>query len=148
VRIANGLWRTVTDFGVTVFDSAGQRISDGPVDYPIGRKVVELDSSSIGQLVDVELFPAFALETGSGDWSADVRLSFQAREPQALQLQSSGPDNGVSIVPSGNVLVSFVPPSDGLPLPDDFEPLVEVKAGTEGGVAAVWRGPAVWSFDE
>ena len=142
VEVTQGLWRRVTDFGVTVFDSVGRRVSEGPVDYPVGRQAIEVDSSLTGQLLDVELLPAFALEDGPGDWSAIVRLSFLTKTPIALSVEPAGAESGFLIVPSGSVLVTFVPPLQGLLMPEGFVPLVEIEATPERGVPAVRRGPA------
>jgi subtilisin family serine protease len=144
VEVATGLWRRITDFGVTVFDSVGRRIADGPVDYPVSRQAIEIDSSLIGQLLNVELLPAFALEDDPGDWSAEVRLSFLSHKAIALPVEPTGDQSGFRIVPSGSVLVTFIPPLEGLLQPEGFVPLLEIEANPERGVASVRRGASGW----
>jgi hypothetical protein len=144
LEVTQDFWHEITDFGVTVFDSGGRRISDGPVDYAVGRQVVEIDSSLVGELLEVELLPAFARADASMDWSAYAKVSFLTDEPVALPQEVPASADGVPIVPSGSVLVAFTRPSAELPQPDGFLPLIEIEAKPHDGVPALRRAPVRW----
>ncbi len=142
IEVPPRIWQRLTDFGVTVFDSAGRRISEGPVDYATSRQGIELGTAMPGRLLDVELFPAFALPQEPAGWTARVRISFLADEPAVLaRADLPSGDDGLLIVPSGSVVVEFSPSLEQLLLPEEFLPLYEIQARPQRGMAAHWRGP-------
>src|SRR4029077_10231712 len=55
-------WDDFTDFGVTEFDSSGQQVGQGALNYAFGRHAVDARATAAlkGRPLTVELFPAFA----------------------------------------------------------------------------------------
>lgn len=82
VQLPGSLWSRFTDFGVSVFDSTGQLISEGPLNYAFGRQEVALEKT--GGALTVELFPAWALPDPGAAWEAEVRVQFLAAAPLLL----------------------------------------------------------------
>jgi len=140
VALDQDTWQRLTDFGVTVFDSVGLKIADGPLDYRVGRHTVELDSASRDALVDVELFPAFARPTAGERWTADLRITFLATQPIEL-LPDSSSERTVVLYPSASAVVGFVLPAEPPSLPEGFTPLVEAEAQPESGPPSIRRAP-------
>jgi hypothetical protein len=62
VEVTPEIWNAVTDFAITVFDSAGARLGNGAMNYPFHR--VRLDSlpprRPEGYRATLDLFPGFA----------------------------------------------------------------------------------------
>jgi len=142
VSAPRDLWHRLTDLGMTVFDSAGNKISDSPLNYAVGRHAVSIDSTRRGGRLDIEVFPAFARSAPESRWTVDVELSFLTEFPIPIAAQDSSESVAISLIPSANGLVSFGQPTSWLALPDRFEPLLEITATPENGPAAVRRGPA------
>ncbi|HXF96452.1 MAG TPA: S8 family serine peptidase, partial [Gemmatimonadales bacterium] len=132
VRLPPEQWDWFTDFGVTVFDSAGHQVGHEPLNYAVGRQSVDVESPGPGAPLVVELFPAFAWADRAPPWQALVSVRFLLREPRPL---SEGPD--VSVVPGGRVRVPLPSPGS-LPLPHGFVPLVQASLG--GAVRRVTVG--------
>ncbi|HVH68946.1 MAG TPA: S8 family serine peptidase [Gemmatimonadales bacterium] len=120
-------WDDFTDFGVTDFDSAGQQVGQGALNYALGRHTVTVPPTLRGHPVTVELFPAFARANGTHPWRASVRVRFLLEEPRSL-----GGEADVTVVPGGRVAVPLPKHAD-LPLPDDFAPLAELRVRPKGG---------------
>ena len=114
-------WDELTDFGVTVFDSAGAQVSQGPLNYAFGRQSFEVAARLAAQAITIELFPAFALAQAAHPWRATVRVRYLLGEAHPL----GGPMD-LGIVPGGRVLVP-VAEVPALALPDGFWPLVEAR---------------------
>jgi hypothetical protein len=131
-------WNEFTDFGVTDFDSTGQQVGQGALNYAFGRHAVLVPAALRGHPLTVELFPAFARENGARPWRASVRIRFLLAEPRPL-------GGGAEIsVPTGGRTAVRLPsaPSPGeLPLPEGFGPLVELRVHplSGGGPDAVRR---------
>ena len=140
VRLPLDVWHALTDFGVTVFDSAGQLLSEGPLDYSFGRQTLDVEESSRGGYVDVELFPAFAHLQPPSRWSADVEISFLADSARELTLENSTLDTSAALSPGAAWSVSIAPVPDTFEVPELFAPLVEITARPETGPASVRRG--------
>src|SRR6185503_11822800 len=119
VDLAKELWNTLTDFGVTVFDSAGQQIGQGPMNYSLARQIVKVDSLRRGRRLEIELHPAFAHLKAPDSWSARVRVSFVADRPVPV-------DGRMAVnVPGGASASIAIPPAPpGLTAPDGFQPLL------------------------
>jgi hypothetical protein len=137
VEVAAETWVRLTDFGVTVFDSSGQQVSQGPLNYPFGRQVVSLDSVTAGMPLTVELLPAFARAPAAGGWSATAQLTFVARQPVALKL--SQPLNGAPLtVPAGaGATFRFDAPPAPFGEIEGFRPLLRATARAHSGPASV-----------
>jgi subtilisin family serine protease len=135
VALPEKLWTRVTDFALSVWDSTGALIGEQPLNYAVTRHSVTVDTLA-GALLEVELFPAFALKADTSTWSASVELSFLATEPLAAE------EPRKVAVESGKPAVLTtpgVPP--GVSLPDGFVPLLETTARPDEGAATARRGP-------
>lgn len=137
VEVAAETWLRLTDFGVTVFDSAGQQVSQGPLNYPFGRQLVSLDSVPAGMPITIELLPGFARVAPAGGWSASAQLTFVARQPVALRLTQPG-DNASLTVPAGAVATfKFDSPSATFGELEGFRPVLRATARGQSGPASV-----------
>ena len=134
VAMPRGQWHEFTGFGVTEFDSTGQQVGQGPLNYSVGRERLRIAALRDRPLL-IELYPAFARSDGARPWRAAVRVQFLLEREQPL-----GDGQRVSIVPGGRVVmpVFATPP---LVLAAGFAPLVETRVHPETvpGVAAVRR---------
>jgi subtilisin family serine protease len=128
VELPEGAWNQYTDFGVTVFDSAGAQVGQGPLNYRIGRQEVEIRRRHRGQTFTIELYPAFALPDPPESWNADVRVSLIARKPTALALVGADSTNTVVIEAGETTALQFTAPAADLGIPEGFSPLIEVTA--------------------
>jgi len=133
VKVARDKWRELTDFGVTVFDAAGRKLSDGPLNYAVGRQQVELPPAVRGTRLTVELLPAFALVSPPMRWSASVALSFLAEEPRALAADSVSGSSALTLPPVGTGTVRFAWPETELDSLSGFTPLLEIHVVPERG---------------
>ena len=130
VQMPREQWNEFTDFGVTDFDSSGQQIAQGPLNYAFGRHGFSVPVALQGHSLTVELFPAFARVEGAHPWRATVRVRFLLREGQPF-----GSGSNVSVVPGGRAALNWgrVPE---LALPEGFAPLVELRVRAPGGLGA------------
>ena len=132
-------WDDFTDFGVTDFDSTGQQVGQGALNYAFGRHAVDARAVAPlrGRTLTVELFPAFARYNGAHPWRATVRVRFLLAHPRGV-----GGSTDVHVVVGGRALVPLARPPE-LTLPEGFTPLIEVRIHpTDGiGVDAVRRLP-------
>src|SRR5438445_1402933 len=60
VQMPREQWDEFTDFGVTEFDSTGQQVGQGAMNYAVGRHSFEIPPARRDRPITVELFPAFA----------------------------------------------------------------------------------------
>ncbi len=124
VAVPRGEWTEFTGFGVTEFDSAGQQVGRGPLNYSTGRQRLGL-AALRGQPLVIELYPAFARAGGVRPWHATVRLRFLLEREQAL----GGPQR-LAIVPGARVVLPPAP-APTLAFPAGFVPLVETRVHPE-----------------
>lgn len=130
VRMPPEQWDEFTDFGVTVFDSMGQQVSQGPLNYAFGRQGFDVPDSPAGRerALTVELFPCYALPARARAWRATVRVRFLL--PAARPF---GDERDVAVVAGGRArLPAGAAPA--LELPEGFRPLVEARARAATGV--------------
>ncbi len=132
VRVPEPVWRRVTDFGVTVFDVAGHKLSDGPLHYTIGRQSVPLDAVASGDTLLVELAPAFADPAGDHTWEGELLTDFLRADPIAL-VASSTIGAAFALPPGGVTEHAFSWPADSLAARWDGAPLVEHTVRLEDG---------------
>jgi hypothetical protein len=140
VELPGALWHQLTDFGVTVFDSAGLRLSDGPLDYRFGRLSLPLDSTQLGALLLVELYPAFAYTLPAETWRAEVQVTYIGRERVPLPPLGYGADATVELRPGSGLGLQFAPVPVEVEVPAGYVPFVEVTAAPAKGPAATRRG--------
>src|SRR5207253_5238172 len=134
VELPRERWREFTDFGVTEFDSAGQQVSQGPLEYAFGRQAFALPASLRGRPLTIELYPGFARDQGIHAWRATLRVRFLLSEPRSL-----GNGRDITVLPGGRAPLPAQPTRE-LALPEGFAPLVELRVhGSVGAPDATRR---------
>jgi tripeptidyl-peptidase II len=126
VELPREAWRELTDFGVTEFDSTGQQVSQGPLEFAFGRQSFALPAALPGHPITVELYPGFARAKGAHPWRATLRVRFLLREPRP-----EGDDRDITVLPGGRAPLPARRTRD-LALPEGFAPLVELKVRSSG----------------
>ena len=133
VEMPRAQWGRFTDFGVTVFDTSGQLLNDGPLNYAVGRQAFAVPAGAAGAPAVIELFPALALPDHAEPWQATVRVRFL--------LDSAGPAasrRAVAVVAGGRSAVdagTVTPPA----LPAGFHPLLDARVTVPGAADAERR---------
>ena len=127
VQMPREQWDEFTDFGVTDFDSTGQQVGQGAMNYAFARHSFDVAPGLRKAPVTIELFPAFARDGGAQPWRATVRVRFLFRDPQPF-----GGARDVTVVAGGRAVAPLTQPPL-LALPVGFTPLVEVSAQAPGG---------------
>lgn len=123
-------WNDFTDFGVTDYDSTGQQVGQGALNYAVGRHTLTVPPALRGHPLTIELFPAFAREDGVHPWPAQVSVRFLLAAPRPL-----GDGTDMKVVPGGHAAVPLGKAPGDLSLPEGFAPLVELRVQSPGGVA-------------
>ena len=129
VQMPREQWDVFTDFGVTEFDSTGQQVGQGAMNYAFGRHGFDVAASLKGRPLTVELFPAFARENGARPWRATARIRFLLREPRAAV---EGTD--LTVVPGGRAALRFGKTME-LAVPEGFARLIELRLHAPTGEA-------------
>ncbi|MGH9258653.1 MAG: hypothetical protein ACRD08_01965, partial [Acidimicrobiales bacterium] len=130
VRLPPERWGEFTDFGVTVFDSTGQQVSQAPMNYAVGRQRFAVTPALAGRPLTIELFPAYARVEARAPWPAEVHVRFLASAPRILV----PPEPGL-VVAGGRSRLTF----GALPMleaPPGFGPLVELRVRPARGPGA------------
>ena len=136
LAIPETLWSRLTDFAVTIWDSTGRVVSQGPINYAISRERFEVGSLR-GQTIELELFPAFASADAKLGWEADLEIAFLADGVIARAI----PDTVAArqLQPWATEIVPAAMP-DSLPhMPAGFLPLLEATLRQEGRLMATRR---------
>lgn len=123
-------WRHFTDFGVTEFDSAGQQVAQGPLEYAFGRQAFAVPAALRGHPLTIELYPGFARERNIPPWRGTVRVRFLLSEPREL-----GDGRDLTVLAGGRARLPL-PQVRDLALPDGFAPFVELRVRPASGGAA------------
>ncbi|MFQ5705391.1 MAG: S8 family serine peptidase [Gemmatimonadales bacterium] len=139
VTLDEEYWSRVTDFGVTVFDSTGAKLADGPLNYSFGRLTLPLDSLGYKGNMSIELIPAYAHLEPPAEWEADVRISFMPPAAIPFIFADSSREFAISLAPGSAEAVSATGSVGVVAIPDGFTPLVQVRAETPGGPVAIRR---------
>jgi hypothetical protein len=142
VSLPESLWNQVTDVGALIRDGAGRVLSDQPLEYASGRRLVALDSVSRSGPMVLGLRPAFARSTGEAAWKARVRLVFLREEGVALEVLGMGRVASVTLPPKASIGLQFSPVPPDVEVPPGYAPLVDVVATPRHGPAATRRGAA------
>jgi subtilisin family serine protease len=117
-------WSRFTDFGLTLFDSAGRQIEKQPLNYAFGRLQAKLPDHPAGMRVELGLFPGFA-DTTDQSWTA--RVSMRLYADSAVTLEPVG--EPAITIPAGKAsTVRFTLPESPWPLGDGFFPLAVLAA--------------------
>jgi hypothetical protein len=129
VEMPREQWEWFTDFGLTVFDSAGQQVDAAPLNYARGRLTYSVSPRLAGHPAVIELYPAFARENAASPWQASVRIRFFRDSSEAL----GGPQL-LNVVAGGRIVL----PAALLPfgLPDGLDPLVQWRLSPVRGSGA------------
>jgi hypothetical protein len=115
-------WSRFTDFGVTLFDSAGRQIEKQPQNYAFGRLQASLPSGHGDMPVTLALFPAFADPKADEPWT--VRAAIRLYSDSAVALTAAGSGSASLTVPPGrHASRTFPIPESPWQLGDGFFPL-------------------------
>ncbi len=129
VEMPREQWEWFSDFGLTVFDSAGQQVDVAPLNYARGRLTFPVSPRLAGHPAVIELYPAFAREGAVSPWLASVRVRFFRDSSEAL-----GRPQPLNVVPGGRIVL----PAALLPfgLLEGLAPLVEWRLSPIRGSGA------------
>jgi tripeptidyl-peptidase-2 len=115
-------WGKFTDFGVTLFDSAGRQIEKEPLNYAFGRLQAPLPEGHGDMPVELGLFPGFADPTSDQQWALRAAIRLYADSAVSLDPRQVSEAN-VTIASSRNASAVFPLPQSPWPLRDGFFPL-------------------------
>jgi subtilisin family serine protease len=135
VQLTPSLWDELTDFTITVYDSAGQHLPGGnvPVNYAFGRLGFAVPEVLAGHPITVEFYPAFARVSGH-PWRGAARVRFLGTAKRV----GSGGD--VSVVAGGRAAIPIPRPArSDLDLPDGFDALIETRVAAPPAPPALTR---------
>ena len=123
-------WSRFTDFGVTLFDSAGRQIEKKPLNYAFGRLQAALPEQHGDMALELGLFPGFADPRTEGNWT--VRAAIRLYSDSAIALDPTAPsDTSLTIAPGKTATIGFTLSGSPWPLGDGFFPLGIVVARSE-----------------
>jgi hypothetical protein len=133
VEMAAEQWDRITDFGVSVYDSAGRQLAKEPLKYALGRITVELPDKHGDMPLTLAFYPGFADPGDDAPWS--VRASVRAYADSAVALAPAARgDSALQIAPGRTAEVGFRLNDSPWPLPERFHPLGLLLARA-GGIA-------------
>jgi tripeptidyl-peptidase II len=123
-------WGRFTDFGFTLFDSAGRQIEKQPLNYAFGRLQAKLPDGHGDMKVEVGLFPGFADPKSDENWT--LRAAIRLYSDSAVALEPKGPvDSALTVAPGKTATLGFALPASPFPLGDGFFPLAVLVARTD-----------------
>jgi subtilisin family serine protease len=120
-------WDRITDFGVSVYDTAGRQVAKNPMRYAFGRTSVPLPEHHGDIPLTLALYPGFADPADSASWT--VRASIRAYADSAVALRAAKADTMLRVAPGARGEVGFDFGSPPWALPERFAPLGELVAG-------------------
>jgi hypothetical protein len=127
-------WGKFTDFGVTLFDSAGIQIEKQPLNYAFGRLQASLPGGHGDMPVELALFPGFADAVSEEPWT--LRASIRLYADSAVTVAAPESESAsFTIAPGKNATRAFPLPPLPWPAGDGFFPL---------GVLVVRAGEHTW----
>lgn len=127
-------WGRFTDLGATILDPDGRQLLHQPLNYHLGRLVLELgDSIPVGaRAATLALLPGLADASDDQPWEVMVRTRFYAAEPAFLRPEQPGE---LTIARSGAGSARFVLPPSPWPIPPGgYEPLGVIWAEAGDGI--------------
>jgi hypothetical protein len=127
-------WGRFTDFGVTVLDSVGRQLAQGPMQYAFGRLSTVLPDGHGGTRAELTLFPGFADAADDRPWGATVTVRLYA--DSAVAVAPAEGAGRVALRPGQGATAQFRLGPAPWPLPSGFAPL---------GVVLVRIGDRVWT---
>ena len=120
-------WGRFTDFGVTLFDSAGRQVEKQPLNYAFGRLQAKLPENHGAMPLELGLFPGFADPAGDQNWTLRAAIRLYSDSAVALDPVAAG-DTLLTIAPGASTRVQFTLPESPWPLGDGFFPLAVAVA--------------------
>jgi hypothetical protein len=127
-------WGKFTDFGVTLFDSAGVQIEKKPLNYAFGRLQATLPGGHGDMPVELALFPGFADAVSEEPWT--LRASIRLYADSAVTVAPSASAGSLTVAPGRTTSRGFQLPPLPWPAGDGFFPL---------GVLVVRQGEHTWT---
>jgi hypothetical protein len=124
-------WARFTDFGVSLFDSAGRQIEKKPLNYAFGRLQASLPLGHGDRSVELALFPGFADPAGDERWTLRAAIRLYADSAVSLTAVRSAPAS-VTVAPGRSASATFPLSDPPWPLGDGFFPL-GILAARVGG---------------
>jgi tripeptidyl-peptidase-2 len=121
-------WGRFTDFGVTLFDSAGRQVEKKPLNYAFGRLQAKLPENHGNMRLELALFPGFAEPAPEQSWS--LRASIRLYADSAVTLQPASGDSTLTIASGSTAMARFSLPASPWQLGDGFFPLAVLVART------------------
>ncbi len=126
-------WPRFTDFGVTLFDSAGTQLGTEPLNYAIGRLQVAFPAGHGTMPVRLGMFPAFVDSADAArTWSVRTSIRLYADSAITLGAESGDVPVPVTLPPRGTRTVRFRLPASTWPMGDGFFPLAAIVAESGG----------------
>jgi hypothetical protein len=124
-------WSRFTDFGVTLYDSAGRQLGKSPLNYATGRLHIDL-SQQHGTAASLMLFPGLADPNSVERWTASVSIRLYVDSAKVVRLEG----NQVTIPANGSAATTLQMQSPAVALGDAFFPL---------GIVVVPDGERTWT---
>jgi hypothetical protein len=135
--MARQQWARYTDFGVSLFDTAGHQLVKTPLNYAFGRLEQDLDAGHRAERLIVSLFPGFADPADSLPWSLSLSIRFYSDSAQAL---APADDRAVTLGPGESRTVRFTSPAPHR-APAGYLPIGLVLART--GEDEIWGSETI-----
>jgi len=134
VSFPRDLWPQVTDVGVSVWDTSGFLVAEGPLNHAVGRQHVTVDPVT-QPVLDLEVMPGFALPDADGVWEAAVTVTFLPAPDTKLGPPTTVP---LDLGPGAGTVLPWTADAASW-LPAGLEVLAEVRVSADGVPAAVLR---------
>ena len=140
VKMPRAEWSRYTDFGLTLFDSAGHQLAKSPLNYSFGRVEHEMENGHPAQRMTVSLFPGFAMPDEQGPWAVDVTIRLYSDSAQALM---PADERALTLGPSESRTMRFSAGAGVRAMPTGYVPLGLLLART--GDDEIWATEALLS---
>jgi hypothetical protein len=114
-------WDRITDFGVSVYDTAGRQLAKNPMRYALSRTSVPLPERHGDVPLTLAVYPGFADPADSAPWT--VQASIRAYADSAVALRAAAGDTTLRVAPGARAEVGFDLGSPPWPLAERFAPL-------------------------
>lgn len=129
-------WGRFTDFGVSLFDSAGRQLGTEPLNYAVGRLQVTLPAGHADMPVQIGMFPGFADPADAArGWTVKTSIRLYADSAKTLSPATGEAPVTLQLPAHGTAAARFVLPDPVSPLGDGFFPLAAIVAEAGG---ALW----------
>lgn len=129
-------WGRFTDFGVSLFDSAGRQLGTEPLNYAIGRLQVTLPAGHADTPVQIGMFPGFADPADAArGWTVKTSIRLYADSAMTLPPATGEAPVTLQLPAHGTGAARFALPDSLWPLGDGFFPLAAIVAEAGG---AIW----------